>query len=769
MELLDDNSEENFSEESVEVQDADHFPFIEDETERLIIPQEDATRKQKNNYPKKIFKRDTLNSNETSLFSFYQENCSSIKNPFTLSRRTNRQVNTVTVSSMISVWTNIIMILDFSEDLTMVQVFWKLVRPKTIKKMVSIAHKHKMAKNTMRHIIEYCYRLAWLLDYTPFYSFIGVRMSDSILNGKIACLGAFFNATLPTANNDGKESVRDHRTLSSMINKGKWCEVTELTKVAEELAATITASSPKCEVRDACIFTFYATNPPPRAQNLRLLVVDGNELSNDVVQNMVATENLNFTPKKLSNCGFSGVIFSNKTSAGYYKIIWTCYKTFTSYGVQTRTITHPSAVDLFTIWFSLRNTSNNCLWQAATGLPFYNVSSSFSKITLSKMKKNISIGDWRIITNTKMKKEASNENYLRFIALCLHSESVSNKYYVKDDVDLLQEKELSEINAILGSTSQKQVSDLCAEVKCFLMEDSTQLAKKIMDMKNFITSYTTSQGMKENNDELFAGIDISWIDPPSVSLQTPSLPAPTENLEIAVPFRNTRSPLRDYLNPVTGRFHCPKCLKPFSEGKNLKKHIVKCSKYAERKKTISESHHEIEPSFIPLDEESSSSEESNLDKKEKPSPTRSPNAKYYSRERLAFICPHCKKESKASNNLTRHIKICLEIKQGNTKRNLESTTKLAMPNFSNPIALGKTFSADDNILTVPLVDTSLTPMLPPDNDTFTTRSSNPSKASNAKHYSVEQKSFICPLCFAKLAYSNTLTRHMKNCKGAPRK
>src|SRR3990167_2833591 len=448
-ELTDDSSEETSEDEesmeeslhipthttdsSIENTSVDintHFPLDNNEIDFLVIPEEVSDRKQRNRFPSHLYGRKTVTDNEKCLFKYYSDHCRDIGNPFTLNRRSNRSVIQVTISTMIKLWTQMVQLLNFPITFSLKQIFWELVRPNSVKKIVSLAHANKMAKNTMRHFIEYAYRLAWLLNHKKFLIFIEIPQVESDVEGKIALLGAFYNATLPKALADGKQSVRDHRSLSNMKAAHKWCETSEMLNIVSLLQEKITDETPSMSVRDAAIFAFYTTNPHPRAQNMRLLVIEDDHYNHTDAELKVLVEKKNelFSSKRRSSECYSGVIFKCRLANGSFRIKWTNYKTFPAYGIQSRMISHPVTVSLFARWFALRSQSNSCLWQDGSGNPYYDISKSFIKITKLYLNKNISIGDWRIITNTKVKNESTHQDYLTFVALCLHSETVSNKF-----------------------------------------------------------------------------------------------------------------------------------------------------------------------------------------------------------------------------------------------------------------------------------------------------------------------------------------------------
>jgi len=65
--------------------------------------------------------------------------------------------------------------------------------------------------------------------------------------------------------------------------------------------------------------------------------------------------------------------------------------------------------------------------------PFDNVGAGFQEIATTHLNSDITIGDYRLISTTAIKKKASAAEYQNFCRLCLHSEAVSNKYYVKEN------------------------------------------------------------------------------------------------------------------------------------------------------------------------------------------------------------------------------------------------------------------------------------------------------------------------------------------------
>ena len=76
--------------------------------------------------------------------------------------------------------------------------------------------------------------------------------------------------------------------------------------------------------------------------------------------------------------------------------------------------------------------------------PYITISKGFTNIVKQHLGSEISISEYRIISTSVIKKKGTHEEYQQFCALCLHSESVSNKYYVKTD-----DGEISEMQQIL--------------------------------------------------------------------------------------------------------------------------------------------------------------------------------------------------------------------------------------------------------------------------------------------------------------------------------
>ena len=410
------------------------WSIFELETDELVpfsLPDEAVGRAVKNNFPDSIYTRKYLTNNEERLFALYEEFCGNnkdVKNPYTDSKLSNIPVNDVSVETMKRKWSQMARILGFDLNLSVRDVLWEIIRPKNIKLFINIAQQNKMSKKSMAHIAEYCYRMAWMMNSKKFLSVIQMdHLPETQMLSFYATLGLWYCKSIPWMISDAKRSTLQHRDLDSLKAQGKWEETETMIKVLDRLTTDINESSTLNHIRNAAIYAFIVTTCPPRAQNLRLLLIPSGELKTHIqIRDLVKIYNSEIPVKiKQAQC-ISGVMYEDKSPDGRYNIVWTEFKTVKAFGIQTRTISHPVAIKFFDLWLSKRDKGNNVLWQNASGKPMYKVGECFQAICRLYLNKNISISDYRIISTTKIKECGSNKEFQEFAHLCLHSESISN-------------------------------------------------------------------------------------------------------------------------------------------------------------------------------------------------------------------------------------------------------------------------------------------------------------------------------------------------------
>ena len=545
------------------------FSLEDNELEPFQLPEEAVGRAVKNNFPDSVYTRKHLTENEERLFSVYEELCANnkdVKNPYTDSKLSNIPVNDVSVETTKRKWSQMIRIIGFDLNYSIHEVLWGIIRPKNIKLFINIAQQNKMSKKSMAHIAEYCYRMAWILNSKKFITIIQLEhITDVQMLSFYATLGTWYCKTIPWMISDAKRSTLQHRDLDSLKAQGKWEETETMIHLLGKLTDDINDSSNLKVIRNAAIYAFIVTTCPPRAQNLRLLLIPSGEMKTKIqIQDMVKIYNNAIAVKKKQAQCVSGAIFEDKSPDGRYNIVWTEFKTVKSFGIQTRSVSHPTAVKFFDLWLTKRDTSNNVLWQDASGKPLYKVGECFQTICRLYLKKNISISDYRIISTTKIKECGTNKEYLEFAHLCLHSESISDKHYVKHNVGKQQEVTITNLINVIGSDVQTKINTSCDSVKSFLIQDPSLVAEKINALQDFLS------GWKPSTVEL----------PETVVLNLPLVEnKQTDGDETASPILS-KSPYGKWYRPELKKFVCPYsvngCRAALKYGKNMPKHILSC-------------------------------------------------------------------------------------------------------------------------------------------------------------------------------------------------
>lgn len=562
-----------------------YFPLEISELDAFQLPEEALDRSIKNYFPKSIYMRKKLTKTEEKLFKIYRKlgsNNQDLKNPYTDSRLSNIPVNDVSTETMRRKWRQMIRILNFPKNLTIIELFWEIIRPKNIKKFIEIAQQNKMSKKTMAHIGEYSYRMAWLMNSNKFINnYIKISHLKSIeFKSFYTTMGNWYCHTIPLMITEGKRSTLEHRDLDTLKIQNKWEETSIMLDLINKLNNEINEKTSKILIRNAAIYSFIVTTCPPRTQNLKLLVIPINsKITKSQIKDLVIKNNDQINIKDKHYKSVSGVIFEEKTSEGYYNIIWTHYKTMKSFGIQTRIISHPITLRLFDLYFKNRNLSNNYLWQNNKGKPFYKISECFKKICIIYLNKEITISDYRIISTTKIKESGTHKQYIEFSHLCLHSESISNLHYVKKNIGKDQNNTISNLINVIGNKVQIDITNSCDNIKKFISNDPNLVNEKINILNNFISHFNPLNPVNNNNNNQVL------IIPPTPPILINQLPpnAPNQLIdEIEIYSKD--------LNNISNKdkikkFICPNsikgCRSTFTYAKNIRAHLIIC-KYEEQ-------------------------------------------------------------------------------------------------------------------------------------------------------------------------------------------
>ena len=108
-------------------------------------------------------------------------------------------------------------------------------------------------------------------------------------------------------------------------------------EINEFLDKDVNKASTLNTIRDAVIYSFFTTGPPPRSQNMMLL--NHNEDNITVLQAQAMVDEHNKKCERKNKV--TGVFITLPSDEGYFNIIWTAYKTVKAFGVQKRTVCHP--------------------------------------------------------------------------------------------------------------------------------------------------------------------------------------------------------------------------------------------------------------------------------------------------------------------------------------------------------------------------------------------------------------------------------------------
>jgi hypothetical protein len=472
----------------------EYFIIEEGELEAFKLPEEAPNRQLHNKFPKEIYARDHTTDTEEQLFCIYFEICGNSKeiaNPYTDSRLSNIPVNDVSVETMLRKFRQFVKILNFPEDLSLRQIFWELIRPKNIVIFINLAQKFKMSKKTMAHIAEYSYRLAWLMNSKKFVELIGIsHLNEVCFRSFYSTLGKWYCRNIPLMITDGKRSTMNHRDLDTLKAQKRWEDTEKFIALLEIFNNEITSESPVKLLRNCAIFSFIVSTAPPRTQNLRLMVIPSGVMKTNVeIKELVDSNNQSLLMKEKHYKSLTGAIFLDKTEEGHYKIVWTYFKTVKSFSLQTRIVSHPVTVKLFDMWKDVRSNQNYHFWQNESGAPLYKLGECFKWVCQKYLNKMVTISDYRIISTTKMKTVGTHKQYLEFANLCLHSETISNVHYVKNNVGIEQQKTISDLLVVLGSNTEAKINQCIGDVRKFLNENPEQLDFKIESMRNFLGSF----------------------------------------------------------------------------------------------------------------------------------------------------------------------------------------------------------------------------------------------------------------------------------------
>ena len=472
----------------------DYFQLQDGELQPFQLPEEAPNRGLINKFPQSVYARQHTTENEEKLFKHYHEICGNTKeipNPYTDSRLSNIPVNDVSVETMFRKYRQMLKILNFPEDLSVRQIFWELIRPKNIILFINLAQKFKMSKKTMAHIAEYSYRLAWLLNSKKFTEIIEIsHLTDVSFRSFYSTMGVWYCRNVPLMITDGKRSTMNHRDLDTLKAQHRWEESEKFIGLLDTFNVDISDASPIKLVRNCAIFSFIVSTAPPRTQNLRLLVIPPGEVKTNIeIKDMIDENNKQLAMKEKHYKSATGAIFLGKTDEGYFKIVWTYYKTVKSFAIQTRLVSHPVTIRLFDLWINKRSASNTYFWQNDSGDPLYKVGDCFTWVSKKFMDKRVTISDYRIIATTKMKHMGTHKQYLEFANLCLHSETISNVHYVKNNVGLEQQRTISDLLSVLGSDTEAKITQCIADVRKFLNNEPDKIDEKIHKITALIEKF----------------------------------------------------------------------------------------------------------------------------------------------------------------------------------------------------------------------------------------------------------------------------------------
>jgi hypothetical protein len=152
----------------------------------------------------------------------------------------------------------------------------------------------------------------------------------------------------------------------------------------------------------------------------------------------------------------TGGLLTTKTEKGYYKVVWTDYKTsgyffifsipifvlsclfnfsFRKFGNQARLFTHPHSIKAIDLLLKYIPDTQTVLFEDSQGRVENRTGEWFQKWCDLWMGKKISIGIYRHIMSTAMVMNASFEEYAEYCHLLLHSVEMSNKFYVKPSTE----------------------------------------------------------------------------------------------------------------------------------------------------------------------------------------------------------------------------------------------------------------------------------------------------------------------------------------------
>lgn len=159
--------------------------------------------------------------------------------------------------------------------------------------------------------------------------------------------------------------------------------------------------------------------PPGRPQNYRLIHCDHVNLSFSYAHFLVenANEKIDNYKKKYSGiiCTvrsfdlffFKTLTYQKKTEAGFYKIIWTHFKTVKVFGIQERLISDPRAIKALDIYFFFYFKENENLFpmycSVCIQILCFNlkqIGEAFKTIFEKYFNKKISISKYRMICTT---------------------------------------------------------------------------------------------------------------------------------------------------------------------------------------------------------------------------------------------------------------------------------------------------------------------------------------------------------------------------------
>ena len=297
--------------------DNNNFNVVSDEeySPITILPTPYPT-KSGRNAPPKAFRDMPSHQNVEDFIQFYWDNHKGIdcvKNPFCTERHNaykNQSGSYIRYSQILRVVAKMV---EIPYDASMLDIYWNLVRPASLRKVANTLQEWSMTKQTMKNYIDCLYKLAKIINYKDFIDITPLKsISDNVIDGFIAMLRIFFSASIPSINKEGKESILRRRTHEVMQNQNRWIDIDDLLKKFKKEVDNIPNSIKDYKkVKQLCIVGIVITSPPGRTQNLKLFVVpEKNSFTDDTMTMKVKEYN-----KKKSSPSSNYIVCSSSSSS----------------------------------------------------------------------------------------------------------------------------------------------------------------------------------------------------------------------------------------------------------------------------------------------------------------------------------------------------------------------------------------------------------------------------------------------------------------------